>query len=350
MQLPILIIGQGLAGTLLSFELYQQQVPFLVLDDGFTTSASVVASGVMNPVTGRQAHVTWEVDLFFAKALETYQALERFLGVALVKKTPIISCPNNPEMRLAYDKQLTDGSKYIHAVEEPFTYLHQPFGKVAIQPSYLINVHSLLYSWRQFLQQKQLLKTAVFNEDLLEFHEDKLQYQGQNFGRVIYANGAAAATSSYWQNLPFALNKGEALLLDIPALAKDYLYKSGIFSVVPWQNQQWWVGSSYDNHFTTPFPTQAFAKQKLSQLANFITLPATQTAHVAAIRPSTVDRKPIIGFHPKWNLLGLFNGLGTKGVSMAPALAASFVQQILHRTPLTVPNAQLERFHKILNR
>lgn len=350
MQLPILIIGQGLAGTLLSFELHRQQIPFLVIDDGFNSSASVVASGVMNPVTGRQAHVTWQVDLFFEKAIKTYQSLETLLGIELVKKTPIISCPNNAEMRLAYDKQLNDGSKYIHPVEEPFAYLHQPFGKVALQPSYLINVHSLLYAWRHFLQQQNLLKTAKFNEEFLELQENSVQYQGERFSKIIYANGAAAASSTYWQKLPFALNKGEALLLDIPALAKEYLYKSGIFSVIPWHDNQWWIGSSYDNHFTTPLPTSVFAQQKLNQLANFIALPATQTAHLAAIRPSTVDRRPMVGFHPNWGVLGLFNGLGTKGVSMAPSLAESLVQNIVSGVPLLVENAELKRFHKILNR
>ncbi|HBA65740.1 MAG TPA: FAD-dependent oxidoreductase, partial [Methylococcaceae bacterium] len=51
MDIDFLIVGQGLAGSLLAFELIQRNAQVMVVDDG-RENASEVAAGLINPVTG----------------------------------------------------------------------------------------------------------------------------------------------------------------------------------------------------------------------------------------------------------------------------------------------------------
>ena len=58
MQVDFLIIGQGLAGSLLARELRRCEKSVLIVDDGWKSAASQVAAGLMTPLTGRRFSLT----------------------------------------------------------------------------------------------------------------------------------------------------------------------------------------------------------------------------------------------------------------------------------------------------
>jgi glycine/D-amino acid oxidase-like deaminating enzyme len=51
----------------------------------------------------------------------------------------------------------------------------------------------------------------------------------------------------------------------------------------------------------------------------------------AGVRPTTNDRRPFIGWHPENKAVGIFNGFGTKGVSLVPYFSKLFVDSIEDR-------------------
>ena len=51
MKVDYLIIGQGLAGSLLAWELIQRRCSVVVVDNG-NENASQIAAGLINPITG----------------------------------------------------------------------------------------------------------------------------------------------------------------------------------------------------------------------------------------------------------------------------------------------------------
>jgi glycine/D-amino acid oxidase-like deaminating enzyme len=55
---------------------------------------------------------------------------------------------------------------------------------------------------------------------------------------------------------------------------------------------------------------------------------------VAGIRPTVPDRRPILGRHPIYSNLSLFNGLGTKGYMMAPLLSKEMCLYLLENKSL----------------
>ena len=49
----------------------------------------------------------------------------------------------------------------------------------------------------------------------------------------------------YFKNLPFALNKGEAVLVKINDLSAGHIYQKKVSNLVPWKDNVFWLGSSY---------------------------------------------------------------------------------------------------------
>ncbi|WP_431217771.1 FAD-dependent oxidoreductase [Puia sp. P3] len=126
------------------------------------------------------------------------------------------------------------------------------------------------------------------------------------------------------------------------------VFKKGI-SLAPWQDGFYWVGSSYEWSFETDGPTAAFRERTDLLLKNWIKLPFRIVDHFASVRPATVERRPFVGFHPVYSRVGILNGMGTKGCSLAPYFARQLAQHIVGGSPIR-PDADVRRFTKLLSR
>ena len=126
------------------------------------------------------------------------------------------------------------------------------------------------------------------------------------------------------------------------------IFKRGI-SLVPWRDGTWWVGSSYEWAFGHGEPTDAFRHRTETLLREWLKLPFRTLQHLASVRPATLERRPFVGFHPVHPAVGILNGMGTKGCSLAPYFAHQLVRHITDGTPI-LPEADVRRFTKILSR
>ena len=50
--------------------------------------------------------------------------------------------------------------------------------------------------------------------------------------------------------------------------------------------------------------------------------------HVAGVRPTVKDRRPLVGRHSEYKNLYMLNGLGTRGVMIAPYVAKELFEFI----------------------
>jgi glycine/D-amino acid oxidase-like deaminating enzyme len=124
--------------------------------------------------------------------------------------------------------------------------------------------------------------------------------------------------------------------------------KKGI-SLVPWEGNLYWAGSSYEWSFEHAQPTELFRLRTESALREWLKLPFHTVDHLAAVRPATLERRPFVGFHPVHPVIGILNGMGTKGCSLAPYFAHKLVQYVLTGAPIQA-DADVRRFTKILSR
>ena len=140
----------------------------------------------------------------------------------------------------------------------------------------------------------------------------------------------------WFKNLPLKPAKGETLLCQSPTLRlpqKLYHHKKWF---LPYPDGTFRIGATYDESDLSDAPTEAKKDELLKAAHEALKEPhqIEVNAHLAGIRPGTVDNRPIIGAHPTELGLYLINGLGSKGASTAPAMTQQLTEHILKNSPI----------------
>ena len=346
-----LLIGQGICGTWLSFFLEKAGYSFIIIDEASENSASKIAAGIINPVTGRRIVKTWMIDELLPIVRQLYSELGSAIGVSAIEQKNIIDFFPSPQMKLAFTDRLSKDSSYLSepADENSFrSFFTYDFGYGEIQPCYLINLPAILPSYRNRLFGNKTLIAEHFDFSQLSVSVDSVRYKNIIADKIIFCDGIAASQNPYFKNLPFAPNKGEALWIEAPALPDTHIFKKGM-NVVPWSKNIFWVGSSYEWEFENNQPTDSFRERTNRLLKFWLKVPFKIIDHKASVRPATIERRPFIGFHPAHPSVGIFNGMGTKGCSLAPYFAKQWVQQLIEKAPVHA-EADISRFARVLAR
>ncbi len=352
MQVDILIIGQGISGTFLSYYLQKEKKSFVVIDNGFVNAPSRVAAGIINPVTGRRIVTVWKAEELFPFAWQAYNEIGHQLGITAISQKNIIDFFPNPFMRESFLKRIEEKAEYLHSFPEQNhfnLYFNYEFGCGEIRPAYTAHLETLIPAWRKHLQQNSQLREEEFDPALLQTGNEKIVYKDIIADKIIFCDGAGDSSNHFFKQLPFAPNKGEALVVEIPGLPQQYIYKKSMTLAPLAEKDMFWIGSVYHWDFDNAEPTPAFRKNTEAVLKEWMRIPFRIVEHRCGIRPATIERRPFVGLHPLHKNIGIFNGMGTKGCSLAPYFAKQFVDHILYNLEID-PEAGISRFQKILSR
>ncbi|MCW3124337.1 MAG: dependent oxidoreductase [Flavipsychrobacter sp.] len=352
MEVDYLIIGQGICGTLLSRQLLQHGKTIMVIDEGSPLSCSKAAGGIINPVTGKRLVSSWLIDQLLPFAWDTYTSFGAELGTPIIQRSDILDFYPIQETRSIFIERQEDGNEYLglESDEEQWAeYFRFNYGIGKIAPCMLVDIGAMLSKWRQRLNEGYMLRQEKFDLQQCTITNDGVVYKGVKAKKILFCDGVASMHNPYFDRLPWSADKGEALAVSIPGLPATQIYKQGNISIVPWRSGLFWVGAAHDWKFTDMQPSAAFRKRVEEQLNYWLKLPYTVIDHLVAQRPANVDRKPFAGLHPLHPAVGIFNGMGGKGCSLAPYFAHQFAQHLVNGTPIT-PVVDVCRYRKILSR
>lgn len=350
MTVDYIILGQGLCGTFLSYNLLKAGKKVLVIDEGKPYTATKAASGIINPVTGRRIVRTWRIEELLPFALEAYTVLGEELNVPLVTPTSIIDFHSSPQMKNAFEDRLHAGETYLNLPSdgnEWKKYFNYYFGLGSVNSCLLIDLNALLTEWRRKLEADEILLNEKFDWSQCRLLNDHVIYNNTHAEKIFCCDGVAGFDNPYFNKLPFAKIKGEAIIARIPGLPSGFIYKQGI-SIVPWRDSLFWIGSSYEWSYDGVSPTITFQKRVENQLQHWLRLPYEVVEHFASERPATIERRPFVGLHPHYPSVGILNGMGTKGCSLAPFFAQQLANHLLVNKPL-YPEVDVQRFRRILS-
>lgn len=345
MEVDFLIIGQGIAGTVLSYTLMQAGQSVLVMDEYKPNSASRIAAGVINPVSGRRFTVAWQYDQIYPVAMQVYRELEQLLGVPVFQPRDIYNVLPSAQLKEAFMERTTGLSYMEDPTEEKVTYyqqwLDQPHGAAIVKGATVL-LHNLLPAWRDHLQRHNSLREERLELSDLRISQENVKYADITARYLIFCEGAATVNNPWFYYIPFLLNKGEVLKVQIPGFSTPDIIKRSV-SLVPQGEDTYWVGATFAWDYPDDAPTAEKRDILEKGLQQLLKVPYKVLDQLAAVRPSGTDRRPIMGFHPKYPSLGMFNGLGTKGTSLAPAMAAEFAAYVLQNKPLQA-DTDIKRF------
>lgn len=333
-----LIIGQGIAGSLLSYQLMKRGKTVFVVDKYDSNSSSNVAAGLFNPITGRRIVKTWKADLLLPFAETTYKALEEDLGIFFYHKKNIfkiftsvkeqndwISKSESPEFKnyVLPDGNYTLGNKSIPTV----------FGGFEITNSGFIDLVLLLKEYKQKLLTTGALAEEVFDYADISVTDETVSWKNIVADKIIFCEGYKAIHNPYFKDLPFVLTKGELLTIHAPDLALQKIVTKGVF-LLPIGDHSYKVGSTYTWNEVDEIPTEKGKNDLLEKLDAILNCPYEVIDHQAGVRPTVKDRRPFIGMHPTYKNVGIFNGMGTKGALLAPYFAEHFTDHLEDGTAL----------------
>lgn len=314
MRVPgdILLVGQGLAGTLLGWELERAGIPFSVADAGHASGASRVAAGIINPITGQRIVKGWRVDTLLPQAREAYHAIERELAAPLWREMRVRRLYlNEDERRVLAEKQARgELADYAGANDGDGFW---------IEGAARVDVHTLIARTRaRWLESGRLREERVDFARALEEHELVIDCSGAGGGPFGFA--------------PWQFSKGECLTLAIDGLARDVVVNRGHW-MYPTALGTATVGATHvPARRDTVLTIEARAELENSA-ATMGGRPFNVTGQDAGVRIYLPDQKPAAGRHPENPRLGVLNGLGAKGALFAPALARQWVSHLVEGVP-----------------
>jgi glycine/D-amino acid oxidase-like deaminating enzyme len=312
MRADILIVGQGLAGTLLAWECEREGHAFAIADPGHAAAASRVAAGIINPITGRRLVQSWRIDALLPIARATYQAIEAALGVTVWHEMRVRRMfADERERRVLLEKRATgELGAYVGAGDDDGFW---------IEGAARVDLPALLAATRA--------RWAA--EGRLRVESPDLATAAGRYACVIDCRGLAGVLGDAFRFLPWTFSKGETLEVETPGLAANVILNRRHW-VLPVGGERAWVGATALPGVLDAAPTEAAeATLEASARAMLPGRPVTLVGHTAGIRVYLPDKHPVVGRHPTLPNLGLINGLGSKGALHAPALARQWVQHLM---------------------
>jgi len=345
-----LVVGSGLAGSVLALEMLRAGCTVRVLTDSSLPSSSRVAGGLINPVTGKYLAKTWLADTLFSTLETYYKELENRLSASFYHPTGLFRPFTGEEHRRSSQAQIIK-----HALED---YVEIRPADEAVSAGFNSGpegMYSPAAGWMDmpvFLDAaaRYLQGEAEWADTAFDFEEFSIQADGVKFrdweaSRVVFCEGFYARNNPYFRWLPFNPVKGETLTGVIEDYGVSTIVNQGKW-IIPLGDNRVRLGATYSWHELDFEPTARAREELLAVAGKMLRKPFRVTGQQAGVRPATKDRRPFVGRHPGQPLLYIFNGLGAKGVSLAPHFAKQLVQNILH-DELIHPEANIERFYTL---
>lgn len=350
MNFNYLIIGQGLAGTLMGYRLEKAGKTVCYVDHPQQTAASEVAAGIINPITGRRYVKSWKIDELLPEARALYTELEAELGVKIWYDLPLVRTLFNRSELNQWDVRSGDESYQQYTEDQPelgaFTELTQPaFAYAGIRKTARVDIGKLVTTYRKKLVQQGRFFATPFDYASIKLGKEgdfkvaipaseamngqtTTPIQSITTEAIICCEGWRGKDNPWFSYLPFGGAKGEVLRVKLAGPTPSRMLKHRIF-LVPQEDDTFWVGATAENRFTDDSPTPENAAYLEDRLKELVSVPYEIISHQAAVRPTVKDRRPFLGRHPEKPQLFIFNGLGTKGASLAPLCSKWLAEYLL---------------------
>ena len=226
--------------------------------------------------------------------------------------------------------------------KDKFPEVSAPFAFGEVTQSARVDIITLLNCYikkiipHQFISEKLDHKALIVGEDV--------EYKNIKARQIVFCEGYQGVKNPYFNYLPLIGSKGEILIIKCEHLTEKVIFKGPIF-LSPMGDKTFWVGATFNKIDKTTKLSEKGKEWLIIKLKQFLKLPFQILDHKAQIRATVIDRRPLIGIHPKYDKIYLLNGLGTRGVLMAPLLSNWLFRFITNKEKLP-PETDIKRFEK----
>ncbi|MDR3272873.1 MAG: FAD-binding oxidoreductase [Flavobacteriaceae bacterium] len=345
-MLDYLIIGQGLAGSCLAKKILEENKSFKQIDL-VTHSASYVASGMFNPVVLKRFTPVWNAQKEIDKLLKIFSEFEKLLNVKLVYPSDLYRIFANEDEVKTWTKKSQRNQNLIPFLDPKIhesvnPYIKADFGMGRVMQSGKIFVREMLREFRKYLLTQNLLIDDIFDINQLNIQPNFISYKGIEAKKIVFCDGFALKENPLFSHLPMEGVKGETMVILADGLALTSIVKSKVF-IMPMENDYYYVGATYNYTEVNDNISEEGQTELVENLNHFLKIDYKIIKKFAGIRPTVIDRRPLLGVHPDKKNVFLFNGLGSRGVMLAPTMAEELYDFMENSIDLQ-PEIDIKRF------
>lgn len=328
-KVDVVVVGLGLAGSCLAWELSQRRLDFVLIDGGLNQSASMVSAGLMTPITGKRLVKSWRWDEFWAVACNFYHQVA---PECFQKLNQLRLFRSDTERNLFADGQIEHDDLVASAQPEiPSNVYSAPWGGFEMKSGRL-HVRSFVEQTADHFAD-HIQHVALSIEDIQLTGKDceigSLELRARH---VIFCQGLQGGDSP-WFPLRFNPAKGQILKLSIPDLDEARVINGGVWLARdPDEPDCYRCGATYEWKELDTLTTTRGRQELEDRLKGFLKVPFQVVDQIAGVRPALADSRPFCGVHPQHPQLAILNGLGSKGALQGPLLARHLVQTLIGDT------------------
>jgi len=335
-MLDYFIVGSGLAGISFAETLLQNSKTFIIFNDKSQNSTQI-AGGLYNPVILKRFSQVWNANLQLEIAHKLYKEIEQKLSVKLDNKIPIyrkfFSVEEQNNWFEAADKPNLSPFLSTTIKHKKYEGIYSPFGYGEVMGTGYVDTLLLLNTYHEYLKENNWLNEVRFNYEELKSFDDHVEYKNLKARHIVFAEGFGIHSNPYFNHLPLDGTKGELFIIKAPELDLDVIINTSIF-ILPLGNNLYKVGATYNWDDKTNIPTEAGRQELIIKIKEILNCDFEVVEHFAGVRPTVRDRRPLLGTHPEYKNIHILNGMGTRGVMLAPAMAIDLYNHIENNTPL----------------
>ncbi len=341
---PIVICGQGLAGTLLAWALIQRGVSVRLIDEDAAVTSSKIAAGIITPITGKRLTARPSLADFLPEAQLCYAATATQLGRAHFHSTDQVRLFQNeaesdlfarkhhqPEFAVHFKSSLGLGARLVSA-----SLFHGNGTGFTMTTGGWLDTRSWLADSAAWFAQRGLRQSVTLAPE--SFVPDPTGVRlpdGTRAAAVVFCEGHAGQRNPWFPWVHWKCAKGEILTLKAPALAGECrIINHGGWLLPVDGHGTFRTGSTYDWKTLDTAPTGAGRELLEGRLHRLLRVPWEVIGQEAAVRPIIHESLARMGRHPVHPTLVFFNGLGSKGVLHGPRYARVLADHLVYGTPL----------------
>lgn len=339
-MLDYLIVGFGVSGLAISKALYNKNLQFSIINDD-SQKATLAAGGLINPVMLKTGKPVWKVNDFLPFAKSFYHSFSS----SFFKTYPIhrvfysIEDQNN---HISQQTRAKNDSYTDYEIINAYNHVNAPYKMSQVYGGGVIQIQNLIANQLKYLKTKHQLLEETFQFEFLQEKSDHIVYKGISAKHIIFTEGFGISNNPYFNDLPVQGNKGEYLIIESKELQLDAILKNKFF-LIPLGNDLYKYGATYNRDVLNNSPSEKARVLLKNNLDLLVKCSYKNVDQVAGIRPTVKDKKPIYGTHYKSKNIHLLNGMGSRGLMMAPLLAEELIEHIENDTPLR-EEVNLNRF------
>lgn len=344
MKADYLIVGQGIAGSVMSLTLEAMGKSVLIMNDPALSASSVVAAGVYNPFNFRRSTPTGHAQRACEAAKKFYAAAEQITGSKFHSSKNILRLFGNEQERAEWTAYLQQD---VHAFAAPASTLSgkimAPYGCGTVEGGGVVQTRVFLESVRTYFSNRGYYLHEKMNSSLVKPGEEDVSYDNRIFVKqLIFCEGHFANANPFFDARVIAPTKGEVLHVKITDFNMQEIVNGPVY-LAPLGNDVYVCGATFNPGKNDEELTSSGKDELIAKLKQITNLPFEVVGHFAGVRPAGRDRKPVLGRSRNHRNLSIFNGFGSKGVLMSPFMAQILADHLENGAELP-PEMNITRF------